>query len=307
MSELLTPVVFIIFNRPDTTWRVLNRISAAKPRCLYVLADGPRLGHPEDIQNCQGTRSVIDSIDWECEIFKNYSEQNLGCKKRVYTGLNWVFERVESAIILEDDCLPDISFFRFCEELLVKYRDDERVSVISGNNFQFDHHRTNDSYYFSRYPHCWGWATWRRAWQHCDIEMADWPTVRDQGLLHDILSRDRAAVGYWSRKFQQTYTGKINTWDYPWLLTCWLQGGLSILPNNNLVSNIGFKPGGTHHSNGNTPFADMATIPMEFPLVHPKFPVRHAQADAFTQLYQFSTIAQVWRRLMSILGFRCLR
>ncbi len=298
MKRKSTPIVLILFKRPELTRKVLESISKVQPSRLYVIADGPREDRPDEKARCNEARAIIEEIDWDCEIFKNYSDKNLGCQQRIYSGLNWVFDHVESAIILEDDCLPHPSFFPFCEELLQMYKDDKRITAISGNNFQFGRKRTENSYYFSRYPHCWGWATWRRAWQHCDVNMTDWPIVRDQGLLNNILD-SHAAIRYWRFKFQQTYTGKIDTWDYPWLLACWLQGSLSILPQNNLVSNIGFISGGTHHSDDSTPFSEMPTVQMKFPLIHPKFIVRHARADAFTQFYQFGMIARFSRKILS--------
>ena len=300
MNNTLAPVVLIIFNRPILTQQVVDAILRMQPRQLFVVADGPRPDSPEDTAACNATRAVVDNTNWECQVIKNYSSQNLGCKQRVYTGLNWVFEQVDSAVILEDDCLPDPSFLRFCSELLLKYEKDERILTISGNNFQFGRQRTCDSYYFSRYPHCWGWATWRRSWQHCNIEMTTWPSIRDQSWLYQYLG-DKPAARYWKHKFQQCYKGEINTWDYPWLLSYWLQNGLSILPNINLVSNIGFGAEGTHHRNSKTIFANMPTASINFPLQHPPFVERHSEADKFTQAYQFGLPARVRRKVLSLL------
>ncbi|MEW6491011.1 MAG: glycosyltransferase family 2 protein, partial [Cyanobacteriota bacterium] len=160
-----TPVVFIIFNRPDTTQKVFEAIRQAHPPLLFVIADGPRPNKPGEDQKCAATRAIIDQVDWDCEVLTNYSEINLGCERRVSSGLNWVFDTVEEAIILEDDCLPHPTFFSFCEELLDYYRNDQRVMVITGQNVQFGRKRTDYTYYFSRYNHCWGWASWRRAWR----------------------------------------------------------------------------------------------------------------------------------------------
>jgi hypothetical protein len=161
--QLTTPVAFLIFNRPDTTAKVFEAIRQAKPPKLLVVADGPRPDRPDDIEKCKAARGVVEQVDWDCEVLRNYSDVNLGCKKRVSSGLDWVFNTVEEEIILEDDCLPHPTFFRFCEELLDYYRHDERIMVISGDNFQFGRNCTEYSYYFSRYNHCWGWSTWRRS------------------------------------------------------------------------------------------------------------------------------------------------
>ena len=277
-----TPVAFLIFNRPDTTEKVFKAIRQAEPPKLLVVADGARSDRPGEAEKCRATRAIIDRVDWECEVLTNYSDVNLGCKKRVSSGLDWVFNHVEEAIILEDDCLPDPSFFLFCEKLLNYYRQDERIMVISGDNFQFGRKRTDYSYYFSRYNHCWGWATWRRAWQHYDLEMKLWQQIRDGNWLEYILQKPRA-VKYWNKVFQASYDGIIDSWDYQWTYACWIQNGLTILPNVNLVSNIGFGTEGTHTTSNNSPVAKLPTEEMRFPLQHPPFVIRNAEADEFTQ------------------------
>ena len=179
--KLETPVAFLVFNRPHTTDKVFSEIAAANPRKLLIVADGPRPDQPGEAERCVAVRAIVDRVDWDCEVLTNYSDINLGCKARISSGLDWVFDTVEEAIVLEDDCLPHPSFFRFCEELLVKYRDDERIAQIGGVNFQSGRRRTNYSYYFSRYAHIWGWATWRRAWRHYDVALKAWPLIRDGG------------------------------------------------------------------------------------------------------------------------------
>ncbi|OUL18641.1 hemolytic protein HlpA-like protein, partial [Nostoc sp. T09] len=231
-----TAVVFIIFNKPDTTAKVFEVIRQVQPPELLVIADGPRPHRPGDVDKCVATQKIIEQVDWDCKVLKNYADKNLGPKVRIVTGLDWVFQQVEEAIILEDDCLPHPTFFEYCEELLDKYRHDQRIMTISGNNFQFGRRRTEDSYYFSRYPLIWGWATWRRAWQRYDLEMKHWVAIRDSNWLQDILD-DSVAVRYWTKIFQNCYLGKIDVWDFLWTLTSWLQNGLTILPNVNLVSN----------------------------------------------------------------------
>ena len=285
-----TPVAFLIFNRPDTTEKVFEAIRQAQPLKLLVVADGARSDRPSEAEKCQATRAIIDRVDWECEVLTNYSDVNLGCKTRVSSGLNWVFDHVEEAIILEDDCLPDPSFFLFCEKLLNYYREDERIMVISGDNFQFGRKRTDYSYYFSRYNHCWGWATWKRAWQYYDLEMKLWQEIRDGNWLEYILHKPRA-VKYWNKVFQASYDRIIDSWDYQWTYTCWIQNGLTILPNVNLVSNIGFGTEGTHTTSNNSPVAKLPTEKMYFPLRHPPFIIRDAEADEFTQKTLFNSSA----------------
>jgi len=279
--RLTTPIAFVIFNRPDTTARVFETIRQAKPPTLLVVADGPRQDREGEAVKCEQTRAIISRVDWPCEVLTNFSDTNLGCKKRVSSGIDWVFKTVPEAVILEDDCLPDPTFFRFCDELLERYRDDERIMMISGDNFQFGRKRTSHSYYFSRYTHIWGWASWRRAWQHYDVDMKLWPASRESGLLNDILD-DSKAVRHWRNIFDRVSRGEINTWDYQWTLACWLQSGLSVMPNVNLVSNIGFHAGATHTA-ADSPFSDMPTEPVQFPLDHPPFVLRNRHADDFTQ------------------------
>ena len=288
-----TPVAFLIFNRPDTTEKVFEAIRQAKPPKLLVVADGSRSDRPGEAEKCQAARAIIDLVDWNCEVLTNYSDVNLGCQQRVSSGLDWVFNTVEEAIILEDDCVPHPSFFLFCEELLNYYRDDERIMVISGDNFQFGRKRTEYSYYFSRYNHCWGWATWRRSWHHYDIEMKLWPKIRDGNWLRYLLEEPRA-VKYWSKIFQATYDEDINSWAYRWTFACWIQSGLTVLPNANLVSNIGFETEGTHTKDCRNQFANLSVQEISFPLKHPPFVICHAQADNFTQKTLFDT--NIFRR-----------
>lgn len=279
--QLKIPVAFIIFNRPDTTEKVFEEIRRARPPKLLVVADGPRADNSGDAEKCRAARAIIERVDWPCDVLTNYSDSNLGCKRRVSSGLNWVFDNVEEAIILEDDCLPHHTFFRFCEELLYKYRNDERVMMISGDNFQLGRKRTDYSYYFSRYNHIWGWASWRRAWKHYDVNMKLWPEIRDSNWLDDIF-HNKNTVRYWRKIFDNVYQGKVGTWDYQWTFACWVQSGLSILPNTNLISNIGFGPNSTH-TTGESEFSNMQIEPVNFPLAHPSFILRDALADIFTE------------------------
>jgi len=282
--QIKTPVAFLIFNRPDTTSQVFEAIRAARPFRLLVVADGPR-AMQGDAEKCQATRAILQRVDWPCEVLTNYSEINLGCKGRVSSGLDWVFNNVEEAIILEDDCLPHPTFFRFCEDLLEKYRDDERIMMISGDNFQFGRKRTAYSYYFSHYGHIWGWASWRRAWKKYDVTMQVWPEIRAGRWLHDLLG-NRQIVNYWKQIFERVYNGEINTWDYQWTFACLVHNGLVILPNSNLISNIGFGNVATHTA-GLSKFANMKRDPMFFPLHHPPYIVRDTQADAFVDKQMF--------------------
>ena len=274
------PVVFIIFNRPDLTERVFEAIAKAKPKRLLVIADGPRF--PEEAEKCQKARAVIKKVDWDCKVDKDYSDMNLGLERRVSTGLDWAFNRVSEAIILEDDCVPHPTFFRFCQELLERFRNDRRIMVISGQNLQFGNNHTNYSYYFSRYNHCWGWASWRRAWQLFDFDMKLWPEIRDGQFFTKMFSNAYDA-SYWTNIFQSLYDGRLNSWAYRWTLTCWINSGLTILPSVNLISNIGFGIGASNTADANSFLANMPTNGLEFPLKHPPFVIRNFDADEYTQ------------------------
>jgi len=277
--SLSTPVIFMIFNRPDLTSLVFEEIAKAKPKTLLIVADGPR--NSEEGQKCLEARRVTERVSWDCELFTNFADRNMGCKSRIASGLDWAFSIVEEAIVLEDDCLPAPSFFNFCGKLLDHYRLDNRVMHIGGVNFQIHRPKPSSTYYFSKYTHVWGWASWRRAWQHYDADMKLWPTVRDGGWLRDLLD-DRASIRHWRKIFDLVSRGEINSWDYQWTFACWLQSGLSVMPNVNLVSNIGFHAGATH-TFADSPFSGMLTEPMQFPLDHPVFMVRDRLADDFTQ------------------------
>ncbi len=281
MFKLETPVAFIIFNRPDTTERVFAEIAKAKPPKLLVVADGARTNKIGEAEKVAATRAIIQRVDWDCEVLTNFSEVNLGCKVRVSSGIDWVFEQVEEAIILEDDCLPDPTFFRFCQEMLERYRNDQRIGMISGDNFQFGQTHNNDSYYFSKYVHIWGWATWRDKWQNSyDVELKKWPAVRNGNYLVDILGNTKEAAS-WSKTFDSMYKGEIDTWDYQWVFANWLEGRVNVMPNVNLISNIGFGADATHT------FSDshLAKIPLDnmvFPIKNPVGIYKNLQADIFT-------------------------
>ena len=285
--SLDTPVVLIIFNRPDTTEKVFDTISQAQPKKLLVVADGPRIDRPNEAEKCAAARAIIDRVDWKCEVLTNYSETNLGCKYRVSTGLDWVFSQVEEAIIIEDDCLPSPSFFYFCQTLLERYRDDERIMHISGNNFQFGQSRTEHSYYFSKYNHIWGWASWRRAWKHYDVEMKTWEECKEAKMLNSVCN-DIYEQAYWSDIFDRVHQGFIDTWDYQWTYACWAQSGLSILPNVNLITNIGFGADATH----TTEISKLANLPaVNISVIErPSFVIRHHDADSFTFNYIFNEV-----------------
>lgn len=291
--RLTTPVVFIIFNRPDTTALVFSEISKAKPEKLFIIGDGPRKNRPDDVEKIVATRRIIEKIDWECEVITKFSDANLGCKMGPASGISWVFEQVEEAIILEDDCLPDQSFFRFCQEMLHRYSGDKRISMISGDNFQFGHSRNSDSYYFSKYCLIWGWATWRDRWVNSyDVKIEKWPHIRDEGWLPDMLESVKD-VDYWHEIFERVYSQKLNTaWDYQWFFANLLEGRLSITPRVNLISNIGAGVDATHTTSESS-VLNVRSMPIAFPLVHPQGIFRNKKADEITNQVFFQLAPSV--------------
>jgi len=263
-----TSVAFLIFNRPDTTEQVFAAIRQAKPPKLLVVADGPRVERPGEAEKCEATREIIKRVDWDCELLTNYSDINLGCKQRVSSGLDWVFANVEEAIILEDDCLPHLTFFQFCEELLNKYKNDERILMISGTNMLKKWKIDRQSYHFSYYGGIWGWASWRRAWDHYDVEMKLWSEPEVRKRIRDVLCDLKQ---YYNREkaFDNVYSGKIDTWDYQWSFARLSQSGLSVVPSANLIANIGFSQEATHTINPFDKNANLSKHPMFFPLKEP--------------------------------------
>lgn len=292
--ELTKPVAFIVFNRPDTTARVFAEIAKAMPPKLLVVADGPRVGRAGEAERVAAARAaVVEQISWPCELLTNFSDENLGCKKRVSGGIDWIFQQVEEAIILEDDCLPDRSFFRFCEEMLDRYRNEQRVGMISGDNFQAGRQRGGDSYYFSKHMHVWGWASWRDRWQGLyDVAMRRWPGIRDDGRLSGMLPAG-ADAEYWRFTFERVYEGGIDTWDYQWVFTNWVEDRLCILPAENLVSNIGFGAEATHTTSENA-LANLPLRSLDFPLTHPLLLAANAEADRYSsdRLFRRATLAE---------------
>jgi len=282
-----TPVALILFNRPEPTRRVFEAIRAARPSRLLLIADGPRPDRPGEAELCRQARAVVEAVDWPCRVERNFAEANLGCGRRISSGLDWVFEQVEAAIVLEDDCLPDRSFFPYCAEALARYRDDERIMFVSGTSFRSVPMRTDDSYYFSRYPMVWGWASWRRAWRHYDFGLSHWSALKAGGWLGDLLD-GAAAVRFWTRMFDKVSAGEIDTWDYQLVCSLWAQSGLTIVPRTNLVRNIGFGPDATHTANSEDPAAAMTVGSLALPLRHPAFVLRDAEADRAQERTQYS-------------------
>ena len=285
-APLQTAVLFLVFNRPDTTAKVFEAIRKAKPLRLYVAADGPRANREGEAGKVVKVRKIATAVDWPCEVKTLFRDENLGCKYAVSAGITWFFEQEEQGIILEDDCLPHPEFFGFCATLLDRYANDEQLFQITGQNFQNGIRRGESSYYFSRYNHIWGWASWRRAWQKADMNIRFWPVWKASSGWRGFWP-DSVARKYWEKIFDRMYRAEIDTWDYPWTASVWYHGGLTATPNVNLVSNIGFGDDATHTTSKNNTHANLPTQSIG-EITHPKSVTQNAVADRWVFDYHFS-------------------
>ena len=279
-QSLRTAVLFLVFNRPNTSAKVFEVIRQAKPPRLYVAADGPREGRVGEARLTKEVREIATAVDWPCELKMLFRDKNLGCKCAVSSAITWFFEQEQQGIILEDDCLPHPDFFTFCEILLNRYVNNEKVSVITGDNFQNGKQRGEGSYYFSRYNHVWGWASWRRAWRSYDGNLSFWPEWKFSQRWRDEFPC-RVERRYWEQVFDLAYAQQIDTWDYPWTASVWHQGGLTATSNVNLVSNIGFGADSTHTRSEDSPFSSIGTNSLG-ELIHPAEVIQNLDADRYT-------------------------
>jgi len=266
-----TPVIFVVFNRPDSTARVFEAIRRARPSRLLVIADGPRSNRPDDLEKCTLVRKLIDDgVDWPCQIERRYSSTNFGCGRGVSSGLTWAFEKVDRAIILEDDCLPDQTFFPFCEELLERYANDEQIMHIAGSNLLQGKVEFSASYTVSRYGGIWGWATWRRAWTKYDFDMKTWSRLRENSTFLRQRTESKTEEAIRLEIFDKVADHQIDTWDYQWIYSKLVIDGQSIIPLTNLIKNIGFDAAGTHIKTKPAPIYRQEARPLSLPLAHPE-------------------------------------
>lgn len=294
-NSLQTPVLFLIFNRPETTKLVFEQIKLVKPAFLYIASDGPRIGNENEKKIVAETRLwVTENINWDCKVTTLFRKENLGCAKAVASAISWFFDNEEMGIILEDDCLPDESFFGYCEELLIKYQFDTRIMHITGSNLLSNCKRELDySYYFSKYANVWGWASWKRAWAKYDLDIKKFQEIREKKYLKDYFSYYPAYVSrlkWYSEVLNiQNDERNFDTWDYQWCFTCSSNSGLSIVPRKNLIKNIGFGINATHTGFGND-FYKQDTAKIEKPLVHPPFILVDHQHDLVYEKKMFGNI-----------------
>jgi hypothetical protein len=304
-EPLHTPVLLLLFNRPDTTRQVMAAIRQVRPPRLYLAADGPRPHQPGEAALCEATReAALALIDWPCEVLTLFQPTNLNCGVAPTRAITWFFEHEEAGIILEDDCLPAPGFFWFCQQMLHRYRHDTRVMHISGNNFQGNWQRDPDySYYFSRHLLMWGWASWRRAWQHFDFQLSSFPELQRKNYVADLLP-DGLATRYLQRKFEQVWaharTRQPDIWDYQWHYAILVQAGLTIVPHANLVCNIGFGPDATHTFNRFDHTANVALSELPVPLRHPPMVVAdHVSDGRYFRRFLRSKVESKLRQLLA--------
>jgi hypothetical protein len=288
-----TPCLFIIYKRPEMTKIVFDEIRKIKPQFIYIAADGPRRSIHSEEELCLKTREIVKSIDWDCAVKTLFQEEHRGCKKAVSAAVAWFFDHVEEGIILEDDCLPNASFYPFCQELLEKYRSENRIMMISGFNAVQQAEHAGKSYHFSHYGSIWGWATWKRAWRYFDPDMKRY---RDQGTAHllEHIIRDKREYKTRMKLFEATYNGRIDSWGYAWSFARLINGGLSIVPKVNLVSNIGYGMNATHTLIDNPRLRDIPVLPLDYPLQHPEAIAVNAEYDRLLfAIYNPSRVSRI--------------
>lgn len=263
------PILVTIFKRPDLTQMVFDQIRKVKPKQLFISADGARLHKAGEAEQVEAARKIFEAVNWDCEVKTLYREQNLGCRMAMSGGIDWFFEHVEKGIILEEDCVPDLSFFPFVKEMLNKYEDHNEIMSISGLNLidsQFE--EQEDAYLFTKFVFYWGWATWKRAWNKMDVHMQRFPEFVENNYI-DRLLQDKSAQKYLLQKFHETHTKQNDSWAYAWFYNCVLHHGLSIVPKYNLIQNVGFGEEATHTNFAEKSFQTSSKA-LTFPLVHPK-------------------------------------
>lgn len=262
-----TAVGVVIFKRKEKAETLYKILKEVQPKKLFIIADGPR--NKAETEACEETRKVFENIEWPCTVFRNYSDKNMGCCKRPYTGFNWVFENVDEAILLEDDCIPTVDFFRFCDQMLERYRYDTRIMQICGTNLLGKWDCDEDSYFFAQWASCWGWASWSRAWKLYDLQMSAWNNNRVQELMKQRLGSQIFKIRKPVFDEHSKMGEELSAWDHQWSFARTINSGLSITPSVNLVSNIGFGEDATHTNDMSE--THVMAYSLQFPLRHPQY------------------------------------
>ncbi len=289
------PILLLVFKRPDLTQKVFDRVREIQPKQLFVSADGARPHKAGEAEQVAATRQIFEQVDWDCEVKTLYRDTNLGCRKAVSGGINWFFEQVEMGIVLEEDCIPDLTFFGFAKEMLERYEDNEAIMSVSGLNLIQDQTQNiSDSYLFTKFVFYWGWATWRRAWQKMDVDMQRFPEFVEKKYINRLLA-DKEAQKYILQKFHETHTKQNDSWAYAWFYSCILNNGLAIVPKNNLIQNEGFGEQATHTKMPEITF-QAKSHPLTFPLQHPE----KVEAASYHLAHQFFYAGHKSRFLLTV-------
>ncbi|MGV1019144.1 hypothetical protein ACTS9V_05805 [Empedobacter falsenii] len=312
-------VAIIFFNRPKPLKEVFEAVRRSKPKRLFLIQDGPRESRKDDLEKVLACRKVVDQVDWECEVHRNYSDVNLSCDHRVFTGISWAFEFVDRLIILEDDCVPSKSFLPFCEDILERYKDDKRAFMISGMNYFDEFKGTNDSYFFSNTAAGWGWATWKRSWEIA-VEQKDFIFLEDKYLKNSVTNylkkmglQIKASKSFIPivKKIREhnLKTCKVNSWEYALGVGLYLSSSLVITPKYNLIKNIGLTDDSTHAVNTLKKLDKTTqklffkkTFELEFPLKHPQYIIRNVEYEEMhRKLVGSNSLVLLKRRIESLL------
>lgn len=291
------PVLILLYNREDLSIKLYEILERIKPPILYINADGPKSNIPLDYERCEKSRNVFSFISWDCEVNYNFSTINKGCKRSVSEGIGWFFENVEYGIILEDDCIPNLSFFSYCDELLQRFRYDERVFHINGTNFLGANKSfVQESYSFTRFTSIWGWATWRRAWEKYDPDMKSFPKFNKTQF--DGKSYSSYAQYHYLKSFEDVYLNNVNTWSTAWLFAIMLNNGVTLTPKFNLVTNIGTQNNPTHNFIEDRFRDNLKTFELDFPLIHPDFCINSYLDRINFKYYRGKSIRRIYFMLV---------
>jgi hypothetical protein len=306
LHPLNTAVLFLVFNRLDTTKQVFEAIREAKPPRLYIAADGARESKEGEDKKVKEVREyIVSNIDWKCEVKTLFREQNYGCKTAISGAIDWFFENEEMGIIIEDDCLPSQSFFWFCETLLNRYKDDIRISMVAGTSYLFNEILSKEDYFFSKYISIWGWATWKRAWSKYDVEMSDWSEIMKNKLHNEMLYLDKPTKECFLEHFEKSFNKEYDVWGYQWVYRCLVENGYCITPYKNLISNLGIE--GRSGDSTNSPFINMKNLEVNIGSSIPKF--QHSYEvdkilfyNVFNRFEKYTFIKKVLKKL-NLLNF----
>lgn len=294
----IPPVAVFLFNRPEVASQMLRAVEQAKPEKLYVVVDGPRENHPDDVEKIQEVLKLVGSIEWGCQVLINKSEVNLGLSRRIVSGIDWVFAKETRAIFLEDDCVGTEDFFRFCAEMLERYADDPRVGSVSGSYLGMRPAGPANSYHFNSYSYIWGWATWARAWKDFGKREVAWGHL-SKSQINKLLRK--SAPFFWQRLFWKkliTTSAFQELWDFQWVVTQWINSRLSVEPNVNLIRNIGFGQGATHTKEDEDPLGKVPTGQLSYPLIDP--PLVEPSSSAMKSSLKLFRISNLTRKFPRI-------